>query len=100
MEKKKVTPEETVELTADEIADLSINLDIEKTAKEEALKELDDSNKKNEDLTKANARLMKRISEKVEKEDKDEEVSSNKKVKLSDLYNFSKGRLELKNKEV
>lgn len=92
---KKEVDDVVTEPTADEMADLSINLDIEKTAKDEALKEVANLQKKNDDLVKANSRLMKRVSEKADIEDKKEEAQV-KNTKLSDMYDFSKGRLVLK----
>ena len=52
--------------------------------------------KKYDDEHRANKRLMARINEKEEINEKIEEKIANKKAKITDLYDFKNGRLVLK----
>ena len=96
MATKKEIDVEVKEVTAEDMANLTVDLDIEKQAKETALEEAAKLQKQLDDLTKANARLMKRISEKDLQEEKTIEKEKGVPAKITDFYDFSKGRLVIK----
>lgn len=96
MATKKELETEIKEVTSEDLANLTVDLDIEKQAKEEAIAETVKLQKQLEDLAKANARLMKRISDKDIQEEKTAEKDKSTPVKITDFYDFSKGKLIIK----
>ena len=92
-QKKEIEQEED---SADKIAELTINLDCEKEKYDDLKNKYDLLVKKYDDEHKANKRLMARINEKEEINEKIEEKIANKKAKITDLYDFKNGRLVLK----
>lgn len=92
-QEKEIEQEED---SADKIAELTINLDCEKEKYDDLKNKYDLLVKKYDDEHKANKRLMARINEKEEINEKIEEKIANKKAKITDLYDFKNGRLVLK----
>lgn len=88
-QEKEIEQEED---SADKIAELTINLDCEREKYEDLKNKYDLLVKKYDDEHKANKRLMTRINEKEEINEK----IDNKKAKITDLYDFKNGRLVLK----
>ena len=95
-EEKEVKQEEEQENYAEQVAVLNIKID----ELSENIKKLDKEKKelesKNKDLNSANLRLMDRLYERAEKEDKKLKTEKEKPVKLSDYYDFKNGRLSFK----
>lgn len=85
---------ETEESDIEKVADLTIEVDTLK----DKIKDLEEENqnykKKYEDEHKANKRLMQRINDKEDKETEEKE-QKNLPSKLSELYDFKNGRLDL-----
>ena len=96
IEQEKEKEIEQEEDSADKIAELTINLDCEKEKYDDLKNKYDLLVKKYDDEHKANKRLMARINEKEEINEKIEEKIANKKAKITDLYDFKSGRLVLK----
>ena len=93
-QEKEIEKEE--EDSANKIAELTINLDCEKEKYDDLKNKYDLLVKKYDDEHRANKRLMARINEKEEINEKIEEKIANKKAKITDLYDFKNGRLVLK----
>lgn len=86
---------ETEESNIEKVADLTIEVDTLK----DKIKDLEEENasfkKKYEDEHKANKRLMQRITDKTDKETEEENKKVSGPTKLTDLYDFKNGRLDL-----
>ena len=100
---KKINKEEDIEKETKEneesdiekVADLTIEVDTLK----DKIKELEEENelykKKYEDEHKATKRLMQRITDKEDIEKENLSKKTNAPTKLTDLYDFKNGRLDL-----
>lgn len=95
-EKQEKEVEEVEVNQADTIAELTINLDLEREKKEELEKRLNELQKRYDDEHKANMRLMDRISNRQDSEEKQELDHKNKNASILDYYDFSSGRLTIK----
>ena len=83
--------------SADKIAELTIDLDLEKEKNEKLQKDFEELTKKYDDEHKANIRLMNRINERDERnEEKEIKNKESQKAKITDLYDFKSGKLVLK----
>lgn len=83
--------------SADKIAELTIDLDLEKEKNEKLQKDFEELTKKYDDEHKANIRLMNRINERDERnEEREIKKQENQKAKITDLYDFKSGKLVLK----
>lgn len=91
------TTEES-ENNVDKIAELTIDLDLEREKRNELETKLTELQKKYDDEHKANMRLMDRINAKEDKEEKHEESKKQTPLKITELYDFKSGKLVLKNK--
>lgn len=85
---------ETEESDIEKVADLTIEVDTLK----DKIKDLEEENanfkKKYEEEHKANKRLMQRITDKDDK-DEEEKIKTNLPNKLSEMYDFKNGRLDM-----
>ena len=82
---------------ADKIAELTIDLDLQKEKYTDIERKYNELQKKYEDEHKANIRLMDRISKREEeKEEKEMQDHKSKNASILDLYDFSSGKLKLK----
>ena len=95
VETEEVEEVETEESTIEKVADLTIEVDTLK----DKIKDLEEENtnikKKYEDEHKANKRLMQRITDKEDIEIEETKKQNNLPKKLSELYDFKNGRLDL-----
>lgn len=92
---EKETKENEEESEIEKVADLTIEVDTLK----DKIKELEEENvlykKKYEDEHKATKRLMQRITDKEDIERENLSNKTNAPTKLTDLYDFKNGRLDL-----
>lgn len=98
--KKEEIVEEVIENEeenyAEKVADLTIEIDSLKDKIENLESENKNYKTKYEDEHKANIRLMNRINDREEKIELEEKKVQKQYAKLSDIYNFKNGHIELK----
>lgn len=84
------------ELSAEKFAEMMITVDSLKETVESLKKDNEEKTKKYEDEHKANIRLMNRINEREDIQNTEEnKKEENKKVKITDYYDFTHNRLVL-----
>lgn len=94
-EKEKEQEQEEIN-QADKIAELTIDLDLQKEKYSDIEKKYNELQKRYDDEHKANMRLMDRISKREEENERLEQDHKSKNASILDCYDFTSGKLTFK----